>query len=455
MTEKKAPSTTAASKGFSNPALKAMGIPTIKLPSRNWTIFWSLLTVTLSGIAYDKYEQKKIVKHYCNSVEGKSKLKLDTNRVPRKITVFIAPPPNDYLETSLKIWRRYIKPVLYYAGMDYEIIQEDKQGLIRTHVANQIREIRKGYLTEPVEPVEVPNTGELATTGDEKHITSIPDPHPGKEFKKNFDYRNLIGVFYHRPKIEKIINTDSEPLDPKLAGGVICLGRGAYKEYVNGLHEGLLGPLEQPDTVEDKLTEPVIEELKEADTTPSEIKEALEEDVVPKGNEIAPMEETTAKEESKEVDENKEEEKKDTRYLPRFIYPEDYSNASISDEILKQLPVIKNSATGVPILLHQPVLMIPVPSLSGFTTIPQRIARFYQRRFFTEQVCSQVSHLIDQDTIRPFKDPADLLIGVEEEEDWPKHWVKQGLKKNSEWVQPLKSDKRVTEFMTALGQDYD
>lgn len=237
MTEKKAPAATVASKGFSNPALKAMGIPTIRLPSRNWSIFWTVLTVTLSGIAYDKYEQKKIVKHYCDSVQGKSTLKLDTNRVPRKITVFIAPPPNDYLETSLKVWRRYIKPVLYYAGMDYEIIQEDKQGLIRTHVANQIREVRKEYLAEHAEPVDVPKI-ELPTTKEEDDsVTTIPDPHPGKEFKKNFDYRDLIGIFYHRPKIEKIINTDSEPLDPKLAGGVICLGRGAYKEYINGLHE--------------------------------------------------------------------------------------------------------------------------------------------------------------------------------------------------------------------------
>ncbi|KAG0666538.1 mitochondrial import inner membrane translocase subunit tim54 [Monosporozyma unispora] len=457
MTESKTATKAAASKGFSNPALKAMGIPTIKLPSRNWMIFWSVLTVTLSGIAYDKYEQKQIVKRYCNSVEFKSKLTLDTNRVPRKITVFIAPPPNDYLETSLKVWRRYIKPILYYAGLDYEIIEEDKQGLIRTHVANQIRQIRKNYLAQHdgVPKIEVVKDEETEQT------TPIYDPHPGKEFKRSFDYRDIIGIFYHRPKIEKIINTDSEPNDPKLAGGVICLGRGAYKEYINGLHEGLLGPLEQPEAVEDKYLEPAIEELKEKDTTASEIREALEESSIPVEEVSVPNEDATVQGEVKEGDikkdddEKKEEEKNDSRYLPRFISPEEYSDTPILDEILKQLPVIKNSATGVPILLHQPLLMIPVPSLSGFTTIPQRIVRFYQRRFYTEQVCSQVTHLINQDNIRPFKDPSDLLIGVEEEEDWPKHWVKQGLKKNSEWVQPFKSDKRVTEFISVLGQDYD
>lgn len=50
-------------KGFSNPALRMMGIPRISLPSRNWLIFWSVLIGVGSSIAYDKYEQKQIRKN--------------------------------------------------------------------------------------------------------------------------------------------------------------------------------------------------------------------------------------------------------------------------------------------------------------------------------------------------------------------------------------------------------
>lgn len=463
----------AKSKGFSNPALKAMGIPNLKLPSRNWMIFWSVLTVAVSGVAYDKYEQKQIITKYSDLVKSRAQVKMDTNRLPRKITVFIAPPPNDYLETSLKVWRRYIKPVLYYAGLDYEIIEEDKQGLIRTHVANQIREIRKQYLiTQEDDTLEKTSKVERIESRNPTEDGSITGPNlveAGKEFKRNFDYRDLIGIFYRRPKIEKISYTDSEPIDPRLSGGVICVGRGAYKEYINGLHEGMLGPLEQPEQPKpEPESETLSKQTEDIKINKTNIETENEVSEITSSNNPATNEEqssTIPEEEIKqpELDDNKplpsEEDKepklKDTRVLPRFLTPDKYSESGIAEEIISQLPILKDRNTAIPSLLHQPVLMIPVPNLSGFTTVPQRIVRFYQKRYYTEQVCSQVSHLINQDRNRPFKNPADLLIGVEEEDDWPNHWVKQGLKKNSEWVQPLKSDKRVTEFMTVLGQDYD
>ena len=129
-----------------NPALKALGLGNFKLPSRNWTIFWTVLAGSLGGVGYDKYQQRQIISRYCDEVKPLSLQHCDVNKSPRKITVFIAPPPNDYLETSLKIWRRYIKPVLYYAGLDYEVIEEDRQGIIRSEVASRIRQLRRELL---------------------------------------------------------------------------------------------------------------------------------------------------------------------------------------------------------------------------------------------------------------------------------------------------------------------
>ncbi|CAI4574720.1 ALI_collapsed_G0031500.mRNA.1.CDS.1 [Saccharomyces cerevisiae] len=144
--------------GYTNPALKALGIPALRLPSRNWMIFWSVLTVSIGGIAYDKYKQRQILSHATDLVKPLAEESMEVDKVPRKITVFIAPPPNDYLESSLKVWRRYVKPVLYYAGLDYELVQEDRQGIIRTNVANRIRELRKEILASTDgQPVKEPN----------------------------------------------------------------------------------------------------------------------------------------------------------------------------------------------------------------------------------------------------------------------------------------------------------
>lgn len=50
----------AKSKGFSHPALKAMGIPTLRVPSRNWLIFWAVTGTIAGWITYDRYERKQI-----------------------------------------------------------------------------------------------------------------------------------------------------------------------------------------------------------------------------------------------------------------------------------------------------------------------------------------------------------------------------------------------------------
>ena len=41
----------------------------------------------------------------------------------------------------------------------------------------------------------------------------------------------------------------------------------------------------------------------------------------------------------------------------------------------------------------------------------------------------------------------DVLMAKEEEMDWPKKWVEKGKERNSEWVQELEHDERVTSRM--------
>lgn len=424
--------------GFTNPAFKAMGIPPLKLPSRNWMIFWSVLTVSVSGIVYDKHRQKQIRNHYKDIVEPLASGNLEVNTKPRKITVFIAPPPSDYLDTSLKVWKRYVKPILYYAGLDYEVIEEEKQGVIRTEVANRIREVRKQLRELASGKQDGENAQRLASQDEDEF-----DPELAKKYKSEFDFRDAIGIFYKTSK-PQIIYEDSQNPDPSLAGGIICLGRGAYKEYITGLHEGLLGPLDPPASVEPKVEETQLEEPKVENMQGTDLKveNAQGED----------LKENVQDEKEGEKD-DKEEETKDEKVLKPFITSDNYSEADIPQELQFQRGLfIKDPLTGIPILPHQAILMIPIPNLIGFLNIPERIYRFYQKRFYAEAVCSAVTDVVEQKNIRPYHSPQDLALGAEEEEDWPKSWVKEGLKRKSEWTAELKDDPRVTELLTVYNK---
>ncbi|SMN20175.1 similar to Saccharomyces cerevisiae YJL054W TIM54 Component of the mitochondrial TIM22 complex involved in insertion of polytopic proteins into the inner membrane [Maudiozyma saulgeensis] len=438
---------------FTNPAFQAMGIPAMKLPSRNWTIFWIAVSAAVGGFAYDKYQQKQIITKYSNMVKPLAEQKMDTKTIPRKITVFIAPPPSDYLETSLKIWRRYVKPVLYYAGLDYDVIEEDRQGMIRTEVANRIRNLRKLAIEK------TQNTTNLTEKSEEpvKELTKSQEIELAKEYKKNFDWRDAIGIFYKHAKPESIVSEDLESSDPSLVGGVICIGRGAYKEYLTGLHEGLLGPLEAPEPEpslspsendKDPSTIMNLAENEGTDIQDEKIKvmeEQLEDVKIPSSDESTSVEDTSKENKTEEESENKE---IDTKVLKPFIKPSEYDASPFPPlELNSQGNIIRDNITDIPILAHQPLLVIPIPNLIGFLAIPQRIYRFYRKRYLTEEICSEVADLVQREHVRPFETPNDLQLAVDEEYDWPNSWVKQGIKRKSEWTRTIETDPRITQLL--------
>ena len=129
-----------------------------------------------------------------------------------------------------------------------------------------------------------------------------------------------------------------------------------------------------------------------------------------------------------------------------FIKPSEYENATIPQELTSKLVI--DPGTGAPAFFQQPLLVLAVPNLSGFTTIPSRISRFYQKRFNCEQV-SHATLAIVESKSRPFTE-TDLDLAAYEELDWPKNWVEEGKKRGSEWVQPLKGDPRIMEKLRVI-----
>ncbi|EMG45930.1 Mitochondrial import inner membrane translocase subunit TIM54 [Candida maltosa Xu316] len=382
-------------KGWSNPALRMMGIPRISLPSRNWMIFWTVVTTIGGGIAYDKYEQKQLRKKWMDAVKQYGEVTYGADKLPRKLTVYIAPAPNDFLDDSLKLFRKYIKPVLNAGVVDFDVFSESRQGDIRSSVAEKIREIRR----------------KKAAVEKEEKSTSPTTEEP--EFKSRYDLykaKDVLGLYRIFPAEIKIESEDAA--EDSSPGGIICIGRGAYKEYLSGVHEGLLGPLEKP-------------------------------------QEIAEEEERRAAEKKKEKEENPdkyedEDEQLNLKPVPmKYIKPEDYANAELAPE-LDLSRVIKDDK-GIPLFFEQPVYVFPLPNIPGFKNIPRKIYRYFTQRFLVDDFGERTSNIVNN-KVRPFL-YKDTLMAKEEELNWPKKWVDKGKERGSEWVQDLGHDDRVTSRM--------
>lgn len=405
-------------KSWSNPALRAMGIPRISLPSRNWMIFWSVLASIGGGIYYDKHQQKLIREKYMAQVEHLSQEIYPTNRIPRKISVFIAPPPNDFLEESMRHFRRYIKPILNAAAIDYEVYTENRQGDIRSQVAERIRDLRKKTVEDKLQR-EAEAEKEAYNKSWAKFFRDVPQYFKRKEkidetetyASRHLLYTatDLLGLYKHAKPVTPVRDDEN---DVAFAGGVICVGRGTYKEYMNGVHEGLLGPLVKP-------AEPVPELSEKED-------------------------DTNSSEEIEDFGEKEGEEKQKQAPVPKpYIQPADYASAPLAPE-LDLTQVVRNDKN-VPVLFEQPVYVFPVPKLSGFLNIPRKIYRYFNTHVMAEEVTAKTLPIVHGST-RPFEFK-DRFLGKEEELDWPKNWVERGRGKNSEWVQELEVDERIANRM--------
>lgn len=386
-------------KGFSNPALRMMGIPRISLPSRNWLIFWSVLIGVGSSIAYDKYEQKQIRKKWMASVSHLSEEVYTNDRIPRKLTIYIAPPPNDFLDESLRIFRKFIKPVLNAGSVDFEIFSEGRQGDIRSAVAQRIRDLRiKEAEKGKIQPDQTEENG----------IGEPPEYVRRSDLYKPSDVLGLYKVF---PQKIEIVSDDA---NNEVAGGIVCIGRGAFKEYISGVHEGLLGPLQKPQAIADEEARRAEAKAKDKEENPTKYSDDDDED----NDNLKPV-------------------------PMKFINSSDYANAPLAPEF--NMDTVIKDDKGIPLFFEQPVYVYSVPTIQGFKNVPRKMYRFFTKRFFADDYGERTTHIVNKDT-RPFKEK-DVLMAKEEEVDWPPNWVKKGTERGSEWVQELAYDDRVISRM--------
>ena len=128
--------------------------------------------------------------------------------MPRKLTVFLSAPPGDGIRPSREYFKEYIKPVLVAAAMDYDVIEGRKEGDVRYGTAEQIRRLRR-------------KKGEKGDTSSDQ---------------EEMDTAQIV------EKAREQLKIHPEPV----VKGDLVIGRHTWKEYLRGLHEGWLGPLNEP-----------------------------------------------------------------------------------------------------------------------------------------------------------------------------------------------------------------
>lgn len=182
--------------------LEFVGIPRTwlskrpRLPSRNWLIFIGSTSALTGAYVYDRRECSRIKMAYIEQVQHLAEGPMRTDELPRKVTVYVTKWPGDEDYDRGAIWfKKYVKPVLVAAAIDYEIIGGKHHGALSEKLTADIKAQRRQ------------NVG-------------LDPPPPG----------DLMLGSRLRTKESKEARI--------LQGGTILIGRSTLKEYLTALHRG-------------------------------------------------------------------------------------------------------------------------------------------------------------------------------------------------------------------------
>ncbi|KZF22286.1 hypothetical protein L228DRAFT_149814 [Xylona heveae TC161] len=342
----------AAPKAEGNPALRAMGLPSrFKLPSRNWMIFLTLSSTFAGFLIYDRYEKKKIQKKWCTLVSHIADESLPTSTMPRKLTVFLSAPPGDGLRPARDHFNEYVKPILVAAAMDWDVIEGRREGEVRTKLAEKVRRLRqiRGEVAEnPTEP----------------------------------DSELLVQATRQTTGIQEWDGVK----------GDLVLGRHTWKEYLRGLQEGWLGPLDAPvvPTAETASSSPTPADspaTDDASPTAAPTSTSESESTTPTANDDAnkseaplePQQEQPQQQDQQPEDAASKSKTKPPAVLTPYISPSSYASAPLPPSFPAEL---------------DPSGPIPFPHILGILNTPTRVYRFLTRRHLADQIGRETAAVV-------------------------------------------------------------
>ncbi|KAL8845816.1 MAG: hypothetical protein Q9221_009046 [Calogaya cf. arnoldii] len=361
-----------------NPVFRMMGMPNFrfKLPSRNWLIFLSITGSFTTAILYDRYHKKRAKQRWCNVVSHIAHEPLPITQMPRRITIFLSAPPGDSIRAAREHFHEYVKPVLAAAAMDWDVIEGRREGDVRAGLAEKIRKRRRKHGEKPVTSQETKPSEET-----EDLVQECRDKNGVKDWE---------GV-----------------------QGDLVLGRHTWKEYIRGLHEGWLGPLDPPpDTSETSTAK------NDASPLPTEPLSAGDGDP-PASDTLQTSDSSTATADSTkpptdpaQAETKKEEKPKTPVLLPAYISTSAYSSASLAPTTPNVLP---------------PTTILPLPHLLGFLNTPIRIYRFLNRRHLADETGREVAALVLASYSRPWDTKSEFTGNLPtSQERWGPEGVLEG-----------------------------
>lgn len=299
-------------------------------------IFLTITGSFVGTVMYDRREKRRAQRKWCDLVAHIANEPLAVEQMRRKLTVYLAPPPGDTLRAARDHFKEYVKPILTAAALDYTVIEGRREGDVRIGTAENIRKLRK-------------KAGESSTVVEEPGVDSAV-----------LEIRERVGI-------------QDEP-GPK---GDLVIGRNTWKEYVRGLHEGWLGPLDPPVPPVDMSVQEVPEKTMEDS--------ALGDESPGKSDDT---EKKVEEQEKKEEEKKKEEQSKHARDSA-YIYPADYPSASLPPTIPQSFD------SSVP---------VEFPNILGFLNTPIRIYRYLNQRHLAENIGREVAGLVLASSSRPYRD---------------------------------------------------
>lgn len=365
-------------------------------------IFLGVTGTWTAAVMYDRRETKRIQKKWTRMVEHLAQETQDARQMPRKLTIYLSAPPADGLLPAREHFNEYVKPILVAAALDWDAIEGRREGDVRAGLAERIRKLRVRRGEPTTEPIE-------------------PD---AADFVEEIRQRSGITEW-------------SGP------AGDVVIGRHTWKEYVRGLHEGWLGPLNNPAPAIEEPVVPVTPAPASPDNTAD-----------PSASTADYVSPTVVHESSKseEPEKPKEEENKPKKKVqpPPFNATGDYAEAN--------LPLTCPQALG-------PAVAIPTQHLLGFWNFPIRMYRFLNRRHLAEEVGRDTVAAV-LGAYRPFHTESDGLSAeskweqqqllVREEPDWHSSVTKrEDDGKERVWLDDMVLDSRIAERMRKFEFDHD
>lgn len=373
-----------ASSSQGNPVFRMMGMPNFrfKLPSRNWMIFLTITGSWTAALVYDRREKRRVQKKYCDAVAHLARETLPTNQMQRRMTIYLAGPPADGLMGAREHFIEYVKPILVAAAMDWDAVEGRREGDVRAQLAERVRRVRK-------------ERGEASAEVEEEDA----------------DVDGVVKQARARAGIQEWQGVQ----------GDIVIGRNTWKEYVRGLHEGWLGPLDAPPPPPKEELLPVSASSDDASPTAEQL---LADGATP--------EEKKEEEPQKSEEELKkeEEQKKKRTQPPPYISTADYASTTLSPNCPPELG---------------PSAPVPYPHILGFLNTPVRMWRFLNRRRLADEIGAQVAAAVLAAN-RPYAGPESefaeervVPIGDEEgDEKWEQQRLLKGEEK--EWHKIVRKD---------------